>query len=89
MPIKKAMSSDDGMALLNWALQGHGIALRESWSVQKYLANGELVNILPEWHEPISPIQIVRTGRNSVPIRISMFSNFLIEFCQNKINKSQ
>ncbi|CAI1898190.1 D-malate degradation protein R [Serratia grimesii] len=85
VPIRKAMSSDDGMALLNWALQGHGIALRESWSVQKHLASGELVNILPEWHEPISPIQIVRTGRNSVPIRISMFSNFLIEFCQSKM----
>lgn len=86
VPVKKAMSADDGMTLLNWALQGHGIALRESWSVQKHLTNGELIHILPEWHEPISPIQIVRTSRNSLPIRISMFANFLIEFCRNKLN---
>ncbi|WP_374748765.1 LysR family transcriptional regulator [Klebsiella variicola] len=87
IPIKKSMSSDDGIALLNWALQGHGIALRESWSIKKYLSSGELINILPEWHEPISPIQIVRTSRNSIPIRISMFSNFLIEFCRDKLNR--
>ncbi|ANS40603.1 LysR family transcriptional regulator [Serratia inhibens] len=86
VPVKKAMSADDGMTLLNWALQGHGIALRESWSVQKHLTNGELIHILPEWHEPISPIQIIRTSRNSVPIRISVFANFLIEFCRNKLN---
>ncbi len=86
VPINKSMSADDGMALLQWALQGHGIALRESWSVQKHFISGELINILPQWQEPISPIQIVRPGRNTVPIRISVFSKFLIEFCQNKIN---
>jgi DNA-binding transcriptional LysR family regulator len=88
LPIKKSMSADDGIALLHWALQGHGIALRESWSVQKYISSGELINILPQWQEPISPIQIVRTDRHSIPARISVFSKFLIEFCQNKIKNS-
>ncbi|GEN29204.1 LysR family transcriptional regulator [Halovibrio variabilis] len=85
VPVKKEMVSDDGRALLNWALQGHGVALRESWGIKKYLMSGELINILPEWQEPATPIQIVRTMRNPVPARISMFSDFLIEFCQNKI----
>lgn len=87
VPIRKAMSSDDGIALLNWTLQGYGISLRESWYMQKYIESGELIHILPSWQEPISPIQIVRTGKNSVPIRISMFSNYLIEFCQNKMGR--
>ncbi|EHA15926.1 LysR family transcriptional regulator [Halomonas sp. HAL1] len=85
VPIKKEMVSDDGRALLNWALQGHGVALRESWGIKKYLISGELVNILPEWQEPATPIQVVRTMRNPVPMRVSMFSNFLIEFCQDKL----
>lgn len=87
IPINRAMISDDGRALLNWALQGHGVALRESWSIKKHLISGELVNILPKWHEPISPIQVVRTIRNPVPKRISMFSDYLVEYCQEKINE--
>lgn len=48
------LSSNSGEVILQWALDGHGIALRSQWDARKYIETGELVQILPEYYERAS-----------------------------------
>lgn len=47
---------DDGDVLTNWALAGHGIALKPVFEVAEHLATGALVPVLE--HEPPIPVQL-------------------------------
>lgn len=43
------LSSNHGEIVVQWAVAGHGIALRSSWDVAPLLARGALVTVLPGW----------------------------------------
>ncbi|KGD71948.1 transcriptional regulator [Tatumella morbirosei] len=82
---KKMLMTDDGMALLTWTLQGQGIALRESWSINDYQQHGELIRLMPEWQESVSSLWLIRTSHRGSPVRLNVFSEFLINFCRQKL----
>lgn len=46
------LSSNDGDIVLGWALDGYGILVRSEWDLAKYLANGRLRIVLPEFAQP-------------------------------------
>lgn len=83
---KKMLMTDDGTTLLTWALQGQGIALRESWSINNYLQSGQLVRLMPEWQESVSSLWLIRTSYRGSPARLNVFSGFLITFCRQKLS---
>jgi LysR family transcriptional activator of dmlA len=37
--------------VVQWAVDGCGIALRSRWDVQQHLHAGRLVQLLPEWRQ--------------------------------------
>jgi DNA-binding transcriptional LysR family regulator len=39
-------TSNSGSVVLTWALLNHGIVLRSTWDVEKYIENGKLIHIL-------------------------------------------
>lgn len=48
------LSSNSGEVILQWALDGHGIALRSQWDARKYIESGELIPLLPDYYERAS-----------------------------------
>ena len=47
--IEPVLSSNDGDAVRQWALEGAGIVLRSEWDVADELRAGRLVRLLPDW----------------------------------------
>ena len=47
-----SVSSNQGEVVLDWAIDGHGIVLLSEWDVATQIAEGKLVRLLAEYHEP-------------------------------------
>ncbi|MBL0920098.1 MAG: LysR family transcriptional regulator [Hydrogenophaga sp.] len=56
--VQGPLSSNDGEAVLHWALDGHGLMVRSLWDVAPMLRDGRLVEVLPEWTLPPADIHI-------------------------------
>ena len=54
--VKGRLESDDGDVLTNWALSGHGIAMKPIFEVAEYLATGALVRVAEA--TPPEPVQM-------------------------------
>ncbi|RWR00596.1 LysR family transcriptional regulator [[Pantoea] beijingensis] len=79
--VNNQLSSNSGGVVLNWALKGHGIALRSMWDVQKHLDSGELVHILPDWYQNAN-IWAVYATRPSGSARLKVCIDFLVNYFQ-------
>lgn len=77
--INGTFCSDNGEVLREWCMAGLGISLRETWDVHDELRSGQLVRVLPEWEGVASKISLVRARRETVPQRLTAFSDFLVE----------
>ncbi|XPF94064.1 LysR substrate-binding domain-containing protein [Colwellia sp. RE-S-Sl-9] len=49
LPISGHLSSNHGEIVLQWALEGRGIVMRSLWDVKHLLAEGKIVQILPNY----------------------------------------
>lgn len=45
------LSANNGEMVVQWALDGRGIALRSLWDVDAHLRAGRLVQLMPEWRQ--------------------------------------
>ncbi|QBH98461.1 LysR family transcriptional regulator [Limnobaculum zhutongyuii] len=45
------LSSNSGAIVLQWGLEGHGIFLRSMWDAKRYIDEGKLINVLPEYSQ--------------------------------------
>jgi DNA-binding transcriptional LysR family regulator len=52
--IQATLSACGGSALIQWAKQDLGVTLSSNWHVDQFLANGDLVEVLPQWRAQIS-----------------------------------
>ena len=71
--------SDDGDVLTQWALEGHGIALKPRFEVAAHLAEGRLVEVLAGF--PPSPVQIgcLYPHRRRQDPKARLFLDFMAE----------
>lgn len=53
------LTTNDGEIAVRWALEGHGILMRAEWDIADYLADGRLVQVLPEYGTPNADIYAV------------------------------
>ncbi|HTF98168.1 MAG TPA: LysR family transcriptional regulator [Cellvibrio sp.] len=74
------MATDNGEQAHDWALAGMGLIRRSIWDVQTNLHNGELQQVLPEWHSDDAPIRILFPTRQFLPARTRSFIDFLVDF---------
>jgi DNA-binding transcriptional LysR family regulator len=79
--VSSQLSSNNGSVVLSWALKGHGIILRSQWEVQRYIARGELVQILPDWHQAAN-IWAVYSNRTSGSAKLKVCIDFLVDYFQ-------
>lgn len=78
-PVRGRYESDDGDVLTDWALAGHGIALKPVFEVATHLAEGRLVVVSEE--TPPEPIQMacLYTHRRRQDPKTRLFMEFMIK----------
>ncbi|WP_206958158.1 LysR family transcriptional regulator [Trinickia acidisoli] len=72
-----ALSSNDGSAVLRWALDGRGIVVRSQWEIAGHIARKELVPLLVEWMLPNADIHAIYLERNKLSAKLRTFVDFL------------
>jgi len=77
--VKGRLSSNDGEAVLRWALDGHGILMRAEWDAAKYLKSGRLVLLLEDYALPPADIFAVYPERHHLSAKVRAFVDFLVE----------
>ncbi|RZL89209.1 MAG: LysR family transcriptional regulator [Variovorax sp.] len=71
------LATNDGEIAVNWALDGHGILMRAEWDIERYLRNGRLVQVLPQYFTPDADIYAVYPQRHQLAARVRAFVDFL------------
>lgn len=71
------LTTNDGEIAVNWALDGHGILMRAEWDIERYLRNGRLVRVLPQYDTPDADIYAVYPQRHQLAARVRAFVEFV------------
>jgi LysR family transcriptional regulator, transcriptional activator for dmlA len=71
------LTTNDGEIAVNWALDGHGILMRAEWDIDRYLKNGRLVQLMPQYHTPDADIHAVYPQRHQLAARVRAFVDFV------------
>lgn len=71
------LTTNDGEIAVNWALDGHGILMRAEWDIDRYLKNGRLVQVLPQYYTPDADIHAVYPQRHQLAARVRAFVDFV------------
>lgn len=83
--VKSSLTSNSGSVSLQWSLDGHGIILRSLWHVQKHLATGQLVQILPAYSQPAN-IWAVYPNKLSQSAKLKTCVEFFSYYFQEHFN---
>lgn len=75
--IRGNLTTNDGGAALNWALDGHGILLRAQWDVEKHLESGELIQLLTTYNSPDADIYAIYAERYRTSVRVKTLIDFV------------
>ncbi|SLN13376.1 LysR family transcriptional regulator [Pseudooctadecabacter jejudonensis] len=77
--VKGRYESDDGDVLTDWALAGHGIAMKPVFEVANHISNGRLVPVAVQ--NPPEPIQMacLFTHRKRQDPKARLFMDFVID----------
>jgi len=75
--IRGNLTTNDGEIAVNWALDGHGIMMRAEWDIERYLRNGRLVQVLPQYATPDADIFAVYPQRHQLAARVRAFVDFV------------
>ena len=73
------LTTNDGGIAVQWALDGHGILLRAEWDIREHLAQGQLVQLLPQHHTPDADIYAVYPAQHKSAARVRAFVDFVAE----------
>jgi len=71
--------SNDGEVVHQWALDGHGIALKSIWDVAEDIRAGRLHQVLPQYQMPTAPLHAVYPHKQHVAPRVRAVIDFLAE----------
>ena len=74
-----SLTTNDGEIAVNWALEGHGILMRAEWDIQRFLANGRLVQVLPAYSTPDADIHAVYARSHQGTKRVRAFVEFVAD----------
>ncbi|MGY0196210.1 LysR family transcriptional regulator [Leptothrix sp. BB-4] len=72
------MGSNHSDIVRNWALDGRGIILLAGWDVAEQLRGGELVRVLPQYHQS-ADVWAVTAARLDQTVRLKACLAFLVE----------
>ena len=73
-----SLASNHSDVAISWALDGHGIVLVSDWNVDRNLAEGTLVRVLPAWRQP-ADVWAVTAARLNQSAKLRICIDFLRE----------
>ena len=79
------LASNDGEVVTRLAQDGHGIMLRSWWDVHRYLEDGRLVELLPDWRGVNADFYAVYDQRRHLPARLRAFVAYLEEALPGRV----
>lgn len=79
LPVSGSMDSDNGEAIREWCLAGHGLALKSLWEVGEPIRDGRLRVVLPDFPPASPPIQALYPHGHFLPPRVRALVDFLVE----------
>ena len=71
------LATNDGEIAVTWTLDGHGILMRAEWDIERYLRDGRLVQVLPQYYTPDADIYAVYPQRRQLSTRVRVFVDFV------------
>ena len=77
--VSGTMECNDGTALHDWALTGHGLAWRSWWEVGAEVQAGKLITVMDDFAAPANGIYAVFPARKHLPLRVRVWVDFLKE----------
>jgi DNA-binding transcriptional LysR family regulator len=60
--IRPTMCSNDGAVVREWAIAGHGVAIRSEWNIAADLTAGRLKRVLLSWEVPAADVVAAMLG---------------------------
>jgi len=73
------LTTNDGSIAVQWALDGHGILLRAEWDIRHHLAQGQLIQLMPQFHTPDADIYAIYPAQHKSAARVRAFVDFVAE----------
>lgn len=73
------LTTNDGSIAVQWALDGQGILLRAEWDIRHHLAQGQLVQLLPNHRTPDADIYAIYPAHHKSAVRVRAFVDFLAD----------
>jgi len=75
--VRGTLSSNDGAAVLVWALEGRGILMRSEWDAGPFVRSGRLEVLLGEYTLPPADIYAVYPQKQNLAAKVRVFVEFL------------
>lgn len=75
-----SLASNDGEAVRDWAIAGHGLILRSWWDVAEAVARGKLVTVLDAYRTPEANVYAVYPVPRNLPAKVRLLVDFLAGF---------
>jgi DNA-binding transcriptional LysR family regulator len=60
-------------------LSGQGVGQITSYQAREYLKSGQLVQILPEWTQPLLPVYVVYPPNSHLSAKVRAFVDWVVE----------
>jgi DNA-binding transcriptional LysR family regulator len=79
VPMEAARETNDGALARQWAIDGHGIALKSIWDVSADLAAGRLSLVMPDWQTAEAPVHALYPRSRYLAPRVRALLDFLRE----------
>ena len=83
VPVQGSLAINHFIGMRRAALRGIGIARLPRYLVIDELRAGRLVELLPEWQLPVTPVALVYPSREHLPQRSRAFRDFVLEWFQD------
>lgn len=87
--VRGNLSSNDGGAVLTWALEGHGIIMRSEWDAAPFVQDGKLTILLDDYELPPADIYAVYPQKRNLPAKVRVFVDFLAARFEGKVIQRQ
>lgn len=87
--VRGSLSSNDGAAVLTWALHGHGIIMRSEWDAAPFVRSSQLEVLLGDYALPPADIYLVYPQKRNLPAKVRVFVDFLAEYFAQKSGQTR
>jgi DNA-binding transcriptional LysR family regulator len=79
VPLTNSRETNDGALAREWAVAGHGIAMKSIWDIGSDLRARKLTILMPAWRSPDVPVHALYQRSRYMAPRVRALLDFLIE----------